>query len=194
MGREINFTTVTSAEEVMQILELQRCNLPHNLAENEKEEQGFVTVQHDPSVLKEMNEVSPSVIAKDGNRVIGYAMVMTPLFKERIPVLIPMFRAIENLHYQCSPLSSYRYFIMGQVCIAKEYRGQGIFYLLYENLRSRLKDKYELLITEVSSRNQRSLKAHLNAGLKIIHTYTDPAGERWELMIWDWKDQIPPST
>ena len=177
----------------MQILELQECNLPHSLGENEKAEQGFVTVRHDPEVLKEMNEVSPSVIAKDGNRLIAYALVMTPFFKERIPVLVPMFRMIEKISYLGMPLSSYRYFIMGQVCIAKEYRGQGLFYLLYENLRSRLKDKYELLITEVSSRNQRSLKAHLNAGLKIIHTYTDPAGETWELMIWDWKDRVPPS-
>src|SRR5678815_3179032 len=162
MPPEINFTIVTSAGEVMQILELQECNLPHSLGENEKAEQGFVTVQHDPEVLKEMNEVSPSVIAKDGNRLIAYALVMTPFFREKVPILIPMFEMIDRISYLGMPLSSFRYFIMGQVCIAKEYRGQGLFYSLYENLRARLKDQYELLITEVSTRNQRSLKAHLN--------------------------------
>ena len=184
---EVEITLVSSGEEVQQILELQRMNLPVILDEKEILEQGFVTVQHDPEVLLAMNQSSPAAIAKHHNRVVGYALVMTTNFRYMVPILEPMFKMIDEFIYDNKPLSSYRYFIMGQVCIAKDFRGIGLVDLLYNELRNRLSKKYELLITEVATRNQRSVRAHQRVGLKAVYSYVDPHGESWELMVWDWR-------
>jgi GNAT superfamily N-acetyltransferase len=172
--------------DVQQILNLQQKNLPSSLDVLEMQEQGFVTVQHDPEVLYEMNLVAPAVVAKYCGAVVGYALVMPIDFKDRIPILLPMFRMIDDLTYHGRSLSSYDYFVMGQVCISKEFRGIGLFDQLYTGLKLHLSNKYDLLITEVATRNTRSLKAHLRVGLKTIHVYADDRGEQWELMVWDW--------
>ncbi|MEO6168518.1 MAG: GNAT family N-acetyltransferase [Chitinophagales bacterium] len=184
----IEIELVNSDNQVAEILQLQQCNLPSSLGKEEMADQGFVTVQHDPEVLKEMNKNSPSIIATHHQRVVGYALVMTPDFRNKVPVLEPMFRLIEELTYENLPLSSYNYFIMGQVCIEKNYRGRGLFSRLYTGLRTRLSNQYNLLITEVASRNKRSINSHLRVGLKVIHQYKDLSGEQWELMVWDWRD------
>lgn len=186
MTNEVIISFASTDDDVRQILQLQQKNLPASLDEPEMQEQGFVTVQHDPEVLYEMNRAAPAVLAKYHGSVVGYALVMTIAFRNRIPILLPMFRMIDDLTYHGRPLSSYRYFIMGQVCISKEFRGMGLFDKLYAGLKKELSNSYDLLITEVATRNKRSVKAHLRVGLKTVHMYTDDRGEQWELMVWDW--------
>ncbi|MBK9729974.1 MAG: GNAT family N-acetyltransferase [Chitinophagaceae bacterium] len=181
---------VSKDSQVEEILQLQQSNLAQFLNEKEISEQGFVTVQHEPDVLKTMNHQSPSIIATFNQKVVGYALVMPKNFRNSVPVLEPMFRIIDSLSYKSLPLSSYNYFIMGQVCIQKNFRGQGVFDQLYAKLRDSLSNRYQLLITEVANRNQRSINAHLRVGLKTIHRYTDSDGENWELMVWDWRSTL----
>jgi L-amino acid N-acyltransferase YncA len=45
-----------------------------------------------------------------------------------------------------------------------------------------------LLVTEVSTKNQRSLKAHEKVGFKNVFTYEDGIDE-WNVVIWNW---LPP--
>lgn len=42
----IEYTTAKTNEEILQILELQKSNLPQNLTDEQKATQGFVTVLH----------------------------------------------------------------------------------------------------------------------------------------------------
>ena len=70
---EIIFSSVSTPEEVTQILDLQAKNHVSTVSPAVAQEQGFVTVKHNPLVLQRMNQVAPSVIAKDGDRVVGYA-------------------------------------------------------------------------------------------------------------------------
>lgn len=65
-------TTVQSEADVQGILTLQQANLRKNVSAEVQLEQGFVTVEHDPDVLMRMNQAAPSVIAKDGDTVVGY--------------------------------------------------------------------------------------------------------------------------
>lgn len=183
----IGIELVSTDRQIEEILQLQQRNLPAALSEKELKDQGFVTVQHAPEVLKAMNRIAPSVVATHLQHIVGYALVMPADFRNSVPILEPMFSLIEELTYENLPLSSYNYFIMGQVCIEKSYRGKGLFDQLYNGLQRNLSNRYDLMITEVASRNQRSLNAHLRAGLKVIHQYSDPWGEQWELMLWDWR-------
>jgi hypothetical protein len=77
---EIIFTTVSTPQEVQQILNLQAANHVSTVSPATAQEQGFVTVKHDPAVLQRMNLEAPSIIAKDGDLVVGYALVKPPEF------------------------------------------------------------------------------------------------------------------
>ena len=79
------FTRVTSQEEVSQILDLQTLNLSTAITPEVAQAEGFLTVRHDPEVLWRMNRAEPSIIAKMGNNVIGYALVMLPHFVDDVP-------------------------------------------------------------------------------------------------------------
>ena len=80
----IQITTITTDLEIRQLLDLQQVNLPKNISKETALEQGFVTVQHNFELLRAMNEAIPQVIAKDGDEVVAYALVMLPNFADLI--------------------------------------------------------------------------------------------------------------
>ena len=186
MNLTVYITNPESDEDIRQMLSLQRQNLPATLTEDEVREQGFVTVVHDFSILKKMNEAAPHVIAKDGDQVIGYALAMLPQFNNEIEILKPMFEKLKEVEWKGKMLNEYRHFIMGQICINRSYRGMGIFDQLYFALKSQMHNQYELCITEVATRNTRSLKAHMRIGFSCALHYRANNGEDWELLVWDW--------
>lgn len=172
--------------ELEEILTLQETNLSQNVLAENKKANGFVTVKHDFTVLKKMNAAAPQIIAKDGERVVGYALVMPKEFSAFVPVLIPMFDMFEKLSYQGKTLTDYSYYVMGQICIADTHRGQGIFEQLYAKHKEAYSKKYELCLTEISSSNPRSMRAHERVGFKAIHNFDDKT-DNWNIMLWDWK-------
>lgn len=183
----IIYTFSETEADLIQILDLQKRNLEKNLEVGELIDQGFVTADHSLELLADMNQEGPHVIAKVGNQTIGYALVMTETFKMRLPVLVPMFDEIAATVYRGKSLSEYRYFVMGQVCIDKRYRGQGVFPGLYQAMRKRFENEYDLVVTEISSRNPRSIRAHEKVGFEAVYQYcSEEDGEDWLLVVWDW--------
>jgi hypothetical protein len=172
--------------DLSQILSLQQKNLALHLSSEQIREQGFVSVIHDFPLLNLMNEACPHIIAKHEDEVVGYALVMLPSFRDKIPLLIPMFDLVDTLSFQGNPLRETPYFVMGQVCIAEAYRGLGLFDGLYQEMKVRMSAHYKLCVTEISSRNTRSLKAHSRVGFQTLREYTSPEGEDWCLVVWDW--------
>jgi len=83
-------------------------------------------------------------------------------------------------------LDTYKYYVMGQVCVSKNYRGLGLFDQLYQKHREVYSNEYDFILTEVSVRNKRSLRAHERVGFKTVHTYKDMTDE-WAVILWDWK-------
>ncbi len=178
-------TEVTTENELLQIHELNRENLKGNVSQQEQEEQGFVTWLYPASLLQQIHKLAASIIVKNNDKVVGYALV-TPIEAGRFhPDLQTMIDNLETLEYEGKPLSSYSYYIMGQVCIDKEYRGKGIFNMLFQKHKQLYSSTYELIVTEISTTNYRSQKAHEKIGFTTIHTYSDPLDE-WNVVVWDW--------
>ena len=50
-----------------------------------------------------------------------------------------------------------------------------------------MKIDFELVVTEVASRNIRSMQAHEAAGFKRLKQYRSPENELWEIISWDWR-------
>lgn len=167
------------------IVTLQQKNLARNISAAEAREQGVVTVEHNYELLQRMSRSAPPAIATHHDRLVGYALVMLPHFRAFIPVLEPMFMQFDTLLYKNKNLLAYNYFVMGQVCIDKEYRGKGVFEKLYHTLRLAYHKEFTLMLTEVAARNTRSVRAHEKAGLQCIRQYTDAAGESWLIMLWE---------
>lgn len=181
----IEFTTSTTTKELQQILALQRENQEMALSSSEVESQGFVTVEHNLPLLERMNAPYQHSIAKSEGKVVGYALVMLKDLQNDIPVLIPMFKKINAIAYEGQTLSDIDYFIMGQVCIKKGFRGQGIFKGMYHKLRETMSANFKYMITEVAQRNTRSLRAHYKVGFKNILEYKTEE-EDWVILLWDW--------
>jgi ribosomal protein S18 acetylase RimI-like enzyme len=181
------YKRVSEENELKAILALQQLNLKENIPAEEKEDEGFLTLSHSLNVLKLMHVQMPSIIAKDNDQLAGYALVMTADCRNLVPDLESMFTVFDTLNYLDRPLSEWRYYVMGQICVARKYRGQGVFDGLYNKHKELMQNNYDLLITEISRSNQRSLKAHERVGFKTIHTHKDELDD-WLVVAWDFKN------
>jgi ribosomal protein S18 acetylase RimI-like enzyme len=180
----LSATQVTTDKELQQILNLQQQNLRGVNTEMEEKEQGFVTVTHSIEILQQMHRIEPSIIVKDNEELAGYALVMPKECSTIVPELFPLFAGLEILEYKGKPLNHYHFYVMGQICVATQYRGKGVFDLLYKKHREALQHKYDFVITEVATRNTRSMRAHERVGFKHLHTHRDELDE-WAVIIWD---------
>lgn len=177
---------VDNDSQLAGILALQKLNHVSEISIETKNTQGFVTVRHDLPLLQTMNNSARQIIALENEAVIGYALVMPKELKLQIPVLMPMFDMFGKISYKQKKLSELNYYVMGQVCIAEAFRGKGIFEKLYSKHRETYSSTYDLCVTEVSTSNQVSMRAHEKVGFQIIHTFADTTDE-WNILLWDWK-------
>ncbi|HUS01653.1 MAG TPA: hypothetical protein VMY77_07995, partial [Chitinophagaceae bacterium] len=125
-------TEVTTDDELIQVNKLNQQNLKSNLTEQEQEEQGFVTWLYPVQLLQQVHTIAPSVIVKEEDKVVGYALVTPVKAGSFHPDLKTMMNYLETINYNGKPLSAYSYYIMGQVCIDKKYRGKGILNMLFQ--------------------------------------------------------------
>ncbi len=183
-------TRVSTDAEIEGILNLQQANLKRNLTREAIKSQGFVTLEHSFEVMKRMNAASPSIIAKDADKVVGYALVMLPEFKEDVPALAGLFEIIDQTTYESQLLSTLNYVIVGQLCVGLGYRSIGLVSQMYAYYKEMLSADFDLCLTDISSKNPRSRKAHERVGFEVITSFFDKsAQETWELIAWEWREE-----
>ncbi|MBL8949480.1 MAG: GNAT family N-acetyltransferase [Myxococcaceae bacterium] len=173
MSLETTVGLVEGEADLEGILALQRASLAVTA-------DGFVTVQHTLEVLKAMHALAPSVVARAGGEVVAYALVMPPEARAWVPILEPMFVELEAL------LPNTRFYVMGQVAVAAKHRGTGLFDALYAEHRARYASRWDVCVTEVATRNTRSMRAHARVGFETVKTYRD-ATDEWALLAWRWR-------
>ncbi|MBU1821811.1 MAG: GNAT family N-acetyltransferase, partial [Bacteroidetes bacterium] len=81
-------------------------------------------------------------------------------------------------------LSESNYYVMGQICVAEAWRGQGVFDGLYQHHRAVFSPAYKLLVTEVSKSNTRSMRAHERVGFRTIYEHEDHV-DIWNVVAWE---------
>lgn len=182
----ITYTIAQTNEDLRQILTLQQANLYKNTPTEYQQDQGFTTVEHSFAMIQQMNNALPQVIAKDGDSVVGYALVMPRSFGALVPELAPMFNIVAALDWKGKSIGDYRFYVMGQICVAQSHRGQGIFDGLYAKHKALYAPDFDLCVTEVAVRNTRSMRAHERVGFRTIHTYQDHT-DVWNVVVWDWE-------
>ncbi len=136
----LHFKTAETYEEFVGILDLQQQNHIKNL---DSIDQGFVFAEHSVEDLVKMNSFAPHIIAKDEDLVVAYILGMTVESRFDIEMLIPMFEQFDEIEVNGTPLSAYNYIVVGQVAVAKDYRGQGIL----TNVMHFIKKSMEIILT-----------------------------------------------
>jgi ribosomal protein S18 acetylase RimI-like enzyme len=181
----VHYGIATTAEDFRQILSLQQANLASTLSNTQADRDGFVTVKHSLELLNKMNDSAPQVIAKAGDKVIGYALVMLKSFGNLIPVLQPMVDRLGTIEYGNKKITEYPFYIMGQICVDEQFRGQGIFDSLYGKHKELYQSHFALCVTSVAERNKRSMRAHERVGFTTVHTFQDTT-DKWNILVWQW--------
>jgi hypothetical protein len=176
---------VSTEEELLQIHHLSQINLKQNLSTETMQAEGFVTWLYSVDLLKKMHHLAPSVVVKDGERVVAYALTTLKESTAFHPDLEVMFQTLASVRYLGKPLSYYRFYCMGQICVALSHRGKGLVPILYDKHKQTYSSAYDFILTEISTSNHRSMKTHLNIGFQTIFTYSD-AMDEWNVVIWDW--------
>ena len=174
----IDSKLTSSSEEIQEIIQLQGDNLLENVSEEDRSQQGFLTVKHSFDQLMSWHQNKPHTIAVSNGQVIGYAISMLPEYRHQVPVLVPMFEKIDQ-----NMKSGIDYLVMGQICIHKDYRGKGIFRGLYQTMKQNC-SKYDWIITEVDTSNIRSINAHKAIGFQELFSY-ESNGQIWSLIYLD---------
>ncbi len=167
---DIDVGLVGGDGELEQILQLQRRNLDFS-------QDGFVTVRHTIGILRTFHAALPSVVARHDGNVIGYALSMPRDASRLVPVLEPMFLRLHAL----ALLAAQRWYVMGQVCVDLDWRGRGLPDRLYAEHRRQFSSRFDWLVTEISSRNPRSQRAHARVGFVEIDHYRD-ATDEWSVV------------
>lgn len=179
----VQIQLATSDEELVGILALQQANLRKNVSEEEALTQGFLMAEYDLEFLQTLHAKSPSIIAKDGNQVVGYSIVALPEEAKKHDLLADLVRNIEHCRYNNEEIHNYA--IVGQLCVSKNYRGQGLVQQLYGAFRDHYAETYPYCVTDVAQANARSLKAHQKRGFQVIDTLVY-GGIGWDIVLWDW--------
>ena len=183
----MDITRVHNIAQLDAIAALQHANLRKNISAEEAAGQGFLTAEYSLELLHKMHEVEPAVIATEGKEIAGYALVATKAIRHDHPLLADLFDAIDRLYFNDTALVNANYVVVGQLCVGKAFRGQGLVKKIYNHFRDSLAGRYVYCITDVATTNLRSLKAHKQAGFQVIN-HTEYAGVGWEVVLWDWRD------
>ena len=179
----ITLQLVKTQEEMKGVLAIQQANLRKNITQEEAETQGFLMAEYDLDFLELLNQKSPGIIAKDGEKVVGYSLVALPETARQHPLLADLVQNIERCIFEGKPVENYA--IVAQLCVSKEYRGQDLAQKLYGSFRDHYANRYTYCVTDVAQANHRSLKAHQKRGFQVIDTL-DYGGIGWNIVLWDW--------
>lgn len=148
-----------SAADYPGILVLHRKNLVSNLSPIERKN-GFLSIDINEQQITTANKDLAVIVAVRDKSVIGYIWGTTQEYNQQFPLLKYMMSLYEETLFQRQPLSSYRSFLYGPVCVAISYRGTGVFQGLFQELLAQVALQYDAGVAFVAKDNLRSLRAH----------------------------------
>jgi ribosomal protein S18 acetylase RimI-like enzyme len=173
-------------DEIEALLALQAENAVENIDAQTKAEQGFISFRYTPEIMRLKMSQAPQIIARDGDLIVGYALVTTLDVARQIPDFLPFLEKVRLLSDPSGPLEARKPYCIGQICVKSGYRGLGIVGALYQAHQTKLHPPFDCAITEIASDNTRSLAAHAKVGFDVIHTYYDDYSQKeWQVVMLD---------
>ena len=164
------------------VAELQKRFHISTIREEDKAD-GFVTTLFTPEqFLSLMKDENGLAVACDGNKIISYAMAASWEYWSAWPLFRHMIADLPNIEYLGRVLSTENSYQYGPVCIAGEYRGQGVLEHIFEFSRRQMASRWPVMITFINRINPRSYDAHTRkVGMELIKTFDFNGSHYYEL-------------
>ena len=179
-----------SEKDLTQIRQLQESTHYNNVSESDKEKEGFVSVESDIPLLRVINKDIGILVAEANGKVVGYEMPLGLEHTAQIPLLDPFVKRFIKLNYDGQKIGEYKWVIEGQINVNMAYKGEGIAEALHKNFIDMLRGKYEIVVTEISDKNPRSLNVHTKKlGMSVIDTY-QAKGRKWYVLLQDIREKV----
>ena len=177
----MNFRNATLTD-IPDLSKLQSLYHVSTISEEDKPD-GFVTTLFTEQQFEELIKKEGGLaIARDGNKIIGYAMAASWKYWSQWPLFQYMIKDLPNTKYLGKTLSINNSYQYGPICIHKDYRGTDVLPNLFEFSRRQMAKRYQILITFINKINDRSYKAHTNKlGLELIKTFEFNNNQYYEL-------------
>lgn len=165
-------TRLGTTSDINGILSLQEKNLYSKLNEDERKN-GFVTTPFTVSQIEEILDQNGLFVAlNEQNNIVAYVFAGSWKYFEQWEIFNFMVSRFPQLSFQGQAITTENSFQYGPICIDKNYRGQGIINLIFEEMRLELLKKYPISVTFINKVNVISEKAHTKKlGWEIIDEF-----------------------
>src|SRR3990167_3651620 len=151
----INYRRASSVD-YSKIIELQNKNL-RNLNNHDDSSDGFLLTPFTIDQFKEMNSEIAVVVGINNETLCGYLCASKVDFNKKFPVLNALIEHLSEISFKRKPLNQYRLCISNPMCIDKDYRGTEMFFYLCKKILDFIPLDYEVAVSVVSIKNNRSL-------------------------------------
>lgn len=179
-------TQVETQKELIGLKALQNANLRKLIGEEEAMKEGFVTSEYSIELLNKMHQAHPSIIAKEGDEVVGYVIVTDKSILGEHAEIDHLFNTVDQMIFNGNTLQHVNYILVGQLCVSKSHRGKGMVQAMYNYYKAQFSNQYQYLVTDISQANLRSIKAHKKSGFETIGVI-EQVGTGWDIVLWDWR-------
>ncbi|MFT4740847.1 MAG: hypothetical protein ACI9XJ_002469 [Marivirga sp.] len=166
-------TRAANKHDIVGVLSLQEKNLYSNLNEDEREN-GFVTTPFTVNQIKEIIQQNGLFIAINEHQIIiAYVFAGSWEYFKQWDIFNFMVSRFSQYSLNKQEITTENSFQYGPVCIDKNYRGNGLLNLIFEEMRIEFHKKYPLSVTFINKVNAISEKAHTKKlGWEIIDQFT----------------------
>lgn len=173
--------TRASVADISQVEALQEKYHVSTIAEEDKKD-GFVTTLFTREQFQSLIEEEDGLfIAKDGDKIIAYAMAASWDYWSTWPLFAYMIDDLPKTEYLGLTMSTENSYQYGPICIDKAYRSQGVLEGLFEYHRQVMAKRYPVMLTFINQVNPRSMAAHERIGLDLIKTFEFNNNHYYEL-------------
>jgi hypothetical protein len=169
--------------EIDDVLKLHYKYQIDSIAEEDKAD-GFVTTPFTKEQMADLiNKENGLFIAKIDGAVVAYAMAASWGFWSVWPMFKFMIKNLPNLEYHGQILTINNSYQYGPICIDKSVRGTGVLEKLFEFAKSKMSERFQILVTFVNNTNERSYQAHKRKlGLDVIQEFEFNGNNYYEMV------------
>lgn len=153
-----------------QVVSLQNRNSVTALSEDQRGD-GFLRSAFTAAQFEEMAQSVAIIVARDAGEVVGFVCASTVEHNRDNPLVVAMIDRFPQISLGSQSLKSLRGCIAGPVCVDKNYRGQGLFELMYARLFEEAASDYDAVLAFVSTANTRSVAAHQKVSMNVVDTF-----------------------
>jgi predicted GNAT superfamily acetyltransferase len=147
-------------EDYAAILKLQSANFIANLSEEERKT-GFLSAEFTSEQTAQIAEDLGTMVAVVNKDIAGFLCAFRNEFETGSPVIAKMLESYDRMIFEGRALNSFRSYVYGPVCLARDFRGRGFLRGLHEAQKKDLAGQFEIGVAFVSRSNPHSLDAHV---------------------------------